>query len=98
EGQLTAVADKDVFGMLGLAVLAEQKNDRALAMQRYIDVMQRAPGDLAGAYARTRLIVLTHDDPIPTRGAAALEQKAALVPGWVDEMVDNPRRVLSLEA
>src|SRR6185436_19429291 len=49
EGLLSAVAEKDVFGTLGLAVLAEQKNDRALAMQRYIEVMQGAPGDLAGA-------------------------------------------------
>jgi len=97
EGLLNALAERDVFGTLGLAVLAEKKGAQALAMQRYTEVMQRAPGELAGTYAHTRLLALTHDEPIPARDAALLEQKAGLVPSWVDDMVDRPRRVMALE-
>lgn len=94
---LGAQAETDPLSLLGLAVLAEQKGDKKLAASRYAQVAQRLPAELAGAYARTRYQILTGGAQEPSATARELDEIAADAPAWLDAMIDEPRRTVSLE-
>ncbi len=93
---LEAGAD-DPMCELGLAVLAEKTGDKAEAVRRYFGVMRRVPGELADAYARTRIRAIAGRLPALSEEARQLEAMAADVPIWLEEMVESPRRVMSLD-
>lgn len=93
---LESAAD-DPLCELGLGVLAEKNGDKAEAVRRYFGVMRAIPSELAGSFARTRLKELAGRLPAPAELAQKLESLAAEVPNWLEEMVESPRKVVSLE-
>jgi tetratricopeptide (TPR) repeat protein len=95
-GMLGPLANSDIFALLGVGAAYEALNETEQAREAYSEVLHRAPLEAAGAWARTRLLALGHqEDP---RQVAALERLAATVPAWIDEMVTNPRRFVQFSA
>lgn len=88
---------EDPLCELGLALLAEKTQDKSEAVRRYFSVARAIPTELAGSYARTRLKSLAGRLPGLTETAQTLEKMAAEVPGWLEEMVESPRRVIALD-
>ncbi|HMN39221.1 MAG TPA: hypothetical protein PKE29_00130 [Phycisphaerales bacterium] len=95
---LRAIADRDPMGALGLAVLAEVRGDEATAVVRYRDLASRSPGTDVGAFAARRYGAFAREKPRSSDIAIELEKNAAGVPKWLDAMVENPRRIMTLEA
>jgi murein DD-endopeptidase MepM/ murein hydrolase activator NlpD len=95
--RLAALAGADPLCAVGLGVLAEERGDRAAAARLYADVAARVPGDLAGAYARTRYGVLRGEAPVLSEASESLEAKARDVPPWLDRMVRAPRSSVLLD-
>ncbi len=97
ESTLGALAPSDPLAALGHALAAEDRQDPNTAIVRYAEIVRREPGDFVGAFAASRYQALTRERPAVSDVARALEQDAAGVPQWLDGMVDDPRRVMSLE-
>lgn len=97
DAAMKRIAPSDPMGELGLAVLAERAGDRRAAVVKYLDLSQRFSGELLGAYARTRVGVLSGADAPRTDVGRAMEDAAAAVPDWLETILDNPSRVVSLE-
>ena len=97
EQSLGALAPVDPLAALGHCMAAELRDDPNTAIVRYAELIRRDQGDFVGAFAATRYFTITGERLPLTAGALALEADAASVPQWLDGMVDNPRRVMSLE-
>ncbi|MGE3109755.1 MAG: hypothetical protein AB7G11_06705 [Phycisphaerales bacterium] len=95
---LEPLAESDPLAALGLALIAEKKDDKTGAAEQYQGVYHRVPGTLAGAYAKTRAEVLTGSPPIPPPQSQKLSDLAAAEPDWLEQMISDPRRVFSLQA
>jgi hypothetical protein len=95
---LAPLSVEDPLAELGLALLEEKRGLVPDAVVKYTQFWQRMAGTLAGAWARTRVIVLTGGPPAPPAGAAALKDLVAGVPSWIDELASNPRRLCALQA
>ncbi|MBY0263225.1 MAG: hypothetical protein K2Q20_12830 [Phycisphaerales bacterium] len=97
ERALAELSRTDPRGLLGLAVLAEQAGDSSLALTRYRQVSERLAGSLEGAYARTRQAALSREVPEVSKTARDLDEIVRGIPEWLEGMLDNPRRVVSME-
>jgi len=97
ERSLATLATTDPRGLLGLAVLAEQAGDRSLAVSRYREVGERLAGTLEGAFARTRHEALSREFPETSKTARDLNEIVRGIPDWLEGMLDNPRRTVSLD-
>jgi hypothetical protein len=97
EKALKALPD-DPGALLGLAMLAETNNDVSTALGRYKDLARRVPGDLIGAFARTRYRSLAHEEPRISDAAAELESDVAASPSWLEAIAENPKKIMSLDA
>lgn len=96
--RLAALAEKDVLARLGLCVLDERRGKPKEAAEGYAKLARSAAGSVIGAVARTRYEVIMGKALEWAPGAAELEALAAGVPGWLEEMIKDPRRVISLVA
>lgn len=105
ERLLSPTADSDPLAALALAIVRELQSQAAsgdpAARDRAIDawaaLARRERSRLPGAFAATRFEVLS-GKPIPLDVTASkLESLAAGVPGWLETLVSNPRRIQSLE-
>ena len=97
EQVLGALAPTDPLAAIGHALAAELRGDPNTAIVRNAAIARDHVGDVAGAFAATRYTVLTGERLRPSDTAKALEADAFGVPTWLDSMVENPRRVMSLE-
>jgi hypothetical protein len=98
EAALTPLAERDVLARLGRALIKERRGDREGAAKAYEALAHEASGSLAGAFARTRAEVLGQ---APVKAPAVtndLRRLASGVPGWLEQMIADPRRVVSLQA
>ncbi len=98
DAALRAIAERDPLGALGLAVLSELQSDESTAVVRYRDLAWRTPGTEVGAFAAKRYAEYARERPRQSDIAIELEKNAAGVPKWLDTMVENPRRIMTLEA
>ncbi|HYE03231.1 MAG TPA: hypothetical protein VD963_08340 [Phycisphaerales bacterium] len=94
---LQAHADRDAWCAAGLARGSELDRDTTAATGAYAETARRFAGTTAGALARTRHLALTGEEPAPPPPAARLESIAQGVPGWLERLLADPRRVASLE-
>jgi hypothetical protein len=88
----------DPYSLLGLAILAENQDDLPTAVGRYKELARRAPGELSGAFARSRYRSLAKEQIRPTDVAQQLEADIAGSPAWLEEIAANPKKIMSLEA
>lgn len=93
---LAPYVEGNMFALLGRATAYEKLEQIESAVADYKRILRIAPLEVSGAWARTRLKALGHDDD--RRQAAALERIAAGVPRWVDRMITNPREFVQLSA
>lgn len=95
--RMAALTQTDPLAELGMAVIAERSGERYDAMVRYLDLAQRYSGELLGAYARTRVGIITGTDVPRSDTTRAMEEAAASVPDWLESLLENPTRITSLE-
>lgn len=88
----------DPLARLGMAVIADLRADVQTAIVRFADVVAMTPGDAAAAFARGRYAALVGASPRPDEIARTLESDAASSPEWLEVLVENPRKMMSLEA
>lgn len=98
EKTLTPLASSDVLARLGLCVLKERRGAKEEAISAFEALARETAGSLVGAYARTRYGVLSGHELERAPGAKELESLAAGVPGWLEDMITDPRRAMSLQA
>lgn len=97
EETLGALAAADPLAAIGHALAAEMRGDPNTAIVRNAAIAHKHVGDYVGAFAATRYTALTGERLPTTDVAKTLEADAAGVPAWLDAMVENPRRAMSLE-
>lgn len=96
EPKLREAASASPAAQLGLAVLAEERGDKAGALEGYRAVAAAVPDGPMGAWAGSAFQRLG-GQPLPApEGSAALTALAAGVPRWVDDLVRDPRRMVRL--
>ena len=95
---LGAIAATDPYGELGLAVLAEKRNDRRAAVISYMAIAKAFGADLLGAYARTRVAALAGAVIPRSDIAKQMENIASAVPDWLEGMITQASHVVSVEA
>jgi hypothetical protein len=98
DAALRAIAAEDPLAALGMAVLSEVQGDKSTAVVRYRDLAWHMPGTEVGAYAATKYYSIAREKPVQSELARDLEKNAAGVPKWLDAMVENPRRIMTLDA
>lgn len=96
DAALTGLSSADPLATMGLGVLAELRGDRGAAVQRYGDVVLRLPDDLAGAFARGRILSLRGQVPPLNPSAREMESTALALPGWLEDLVNKPKQTQSL--
>jgi hypothetical protein len=97
EKTLTPLAPSDVLARLGLCVLKERRGAKEEAISAFEALARETAGSLIGAYARTRYRVLSGHDLERAPAAKDLESLAAGVPGWLEDMITEPRRAMALQ-
>lgn len=97
EEMLGALAPSDPLAAIGHALAAELRSDPNTAIVRNAAIARAHVGDIVGAFAATRYNTLTGERLRTTDVAKAMEADAAGVPSWLDSMIENPRRAMSLE-
>lgn len=92
--KLSPYADREPMAAMGIGLAHEalKHDDQAIAI--YQSILRTGPISLPGAWARTRLQALGVKDD--AKLASQMEQAAAKVPAWIDDMVANPQRFLEL--
>jgi len=98
EQLLAPLAEDDPLAKYGLALIAELKGNKDEAQRRYTNVFESNMGTLVGASARTRLIVLAGKAPAPTPLTTQLDDLARGIPDWLEGMIVDPHRVVSVTA
>lgn len=94
---LTDLAASDPMADLGLAVLDEQAKDLRSALESYVKLAMTFSGELLGAYARTRIAMITGAELQPNETARSLEDAVAGIPDWLETTLENPARVTGLQ-
>jgi len=89
---------EEPFAMLGLAVAAEQVDDRRNAIRSYAQVALDEPGTLMGVWAHKRVEKLLGTTLAPTPIAAELESLAESLPETIDKMVEGPDAFLVFDS
>lgn len=98
ERLLSPLAEVDLLARLGMGVLAEERGDRGGAAEIYSAISRSGAGTLAGVWAGSKYAGLTGRSARRPEQAGTLEAIAATVPGWLEEMIRDPRRFLSISA
>jgi hypothetical protein len=86
----------DDLALLGLAIAAEEADDRQTAVGRYAQVARRAPGNAIGLWARERLSRLLGAPIRPSDVARRLNRLAADAPRQLDRMAADTTEYLTL--
>src|SRR5207237_758587 len=94
---LTALGADDDVAQLWLCLIEEARGDKAFAAQKYREFARTRMGTLLGAYASTRAERLAGKAPADPQ-VQKLEQVAAAVPGWLESMIDSPRKFQTIQA
>lgn len=96
EAVLAARAREDAHALLGIAIIADETGDRALAVSAYTAAASRAPDDVIGAFSRTRLQLLGADPAESSPVVRDLEDIVAGIPVWLESLIDSPQRSISM--
>lgn len=91
-------AEQDPRSGLGLVVMAEARGELDAAAAGYTAHWRRMPGTLAGLWARERARLLTGRTPDPSAECVELESAARAVPSWLERLIEDPRRMMTLRA
>jgi tetratricopeptide (TPR) repeat protein len=94
---LGELAETDPLARLGLVLMQERAADVRPVVDLYADLAGEFSGELLGAFARTRVVALTRSDILKTDNARQLELLAASVPDWIESILENASRVVSLD-
>lgn len=94
--ELLAAAGDDPPARLGLAQLAEQRNDRPAALRIYAHIALSQAHRLVGCAAKKRIEHLLAKPLPPTPEVKALEDWAARFAPWLDEVTTNPTAFMTL--
>ncbi len=95
---LSPLETSDPLAAIGMALIAEKKGEQSSAVERYTKVYHMYPGTLAGAYSKSRAEVLIGSAPVPPAGSKPVADLAGAVPGWLEGIIADSRRVFSLRA
>ncbi|MGQ0629398.1 MAG: tetratricopeptide repeat protein [Phycisphaerales bacterium] len=97
EDRLRRLAEAgDELAAVGLAAAAEIKGDRSGAAAQYAVLAQRLGGTLAGSWSFSKAAALSGAKAPETPLARAMEDAAAGVPLWIDQMARDPRAFTAL--
>jgi tetratricopeptide (TPR) repeat protein len=93
ELKLAPLKDAEPLAALGLAVLAHDQGDQAVAAAGYEDAALRLSGTITGAWAEDRHKAITGKPVRRGPAASALSEMAAAVPAWMNDLLRNPNRI-----
>ena len=79
-------------------MIIEAGGDKTAAVKAYESLARREQGELPGALASSRYQTLTGKLPAPDETTKRLASLAAGVPSWLESMIENPRRIQTIEA
>jgi len=91
---LEPIAERDLAGGVGLAMVLEAEGDMRGAARRYLVAARKSPQSAMGVWSRDRLWALLGQQPSVIEGAEEVTAAAALPPAFLELMRDGSRKVL----
>jgi len=91
---LEPIAERDLAGGVGLAMVLEAEGDLRGAGRRYLAAARKSPQSAMGVWSRDRLWKLLGQQPSVIEGAEEVAAAAALPPAFLELMRDGSRKVL----